>query len=91
MDTATDTTPTAGARLTARVNATPLPALAEALLMLDAEPSPDEAKRRVRAAVIDSICERCPAAETAFDAWANSDDADPRTAVRAMAAAAKAA
>lgn len=73
------------------VNAQSLPALAASLLMLDARPKLDEAERLTRAVIIDSICERCPAADAAFDAWANSDDTDPHTAARAMAAAAMAA
>ena len=78
-------------KLIARTNGTPLPALAAALLMLDAKGKLDEAELLVRATIIDSICERCPAAEAAFDAWAESDDEDPRTATLAMAAAATAA
>ena len=78
-------------RLIARTNATPLPVLADALLILDAKGNLDEAERLTRATIIDSICERCPAAEAAFDAWAESDDMDPHTATLAIVGAAKAA
>ena len=61
-------------KLIARTNATPLPALAEALLLLAAKPKLDEAERLVRATIIDSITERCPAADAAFTAWAYADD-----------------
>jgi len=74
--------------MTALVNAQPLRTLATSLLMLDAKPKLDEAERLTRAVIIDSICERCPAADAAFDAWADSDDIDPHTAAQAMAAAA---
>jgi hypothetical protein len=75
-------------KLIARTNATPLRTLAGALLILDAKPKLDEAERLTRATIIDSLCERCPAVEAAFDAWAYSDDTDPHTATLAMVAAA---
>lgn len=78
-------------KMTALTNATPLRTLCASLLILDAKPNLDEAERLTRAAIIDSICERCPAADAAFDAWADSDDEDPRTATLAMVAAVKAA
>ena len=78
-------------KMTALVNRQPLATLAASLLMLDAKGKLDEAERLTRAVIIDSICERCPAAEAAFDAWAESDDADPHNAALAMAAAATAA
>ena len=73
-------------KLIARTNATPLRTLAEALLILDAKPKLDEAERLTRATIIDSICGRCPAADAAFWAWASDDD-DPRTPARVIAAA----
>jgi hypothetical protein len=86
-----DATQTPREKMTAFVNAQPLRTLATSLLMLDAKPKLDEAERLTRAVIIDSICERCPAAEAAFDAWAESDDTDPHAAARAMAVAAMAA
>lgn len=77
-------------KMTALANAQPLRSLGTALLMLDAKVKLDDAESLTRAVIIDSICERCPAAEAAFDAWANSDDTDPHTAMAAMAAAAMA-
>jgi hypothetical protein len=91
MTTRSTATRTPRERLVARANATPLATLADTLLILDAKGKLDEAERLTRATIIDSICERCPAADAAFDAWADSDDEDPRTATLAMAAAAKAA
>jgi hypothetical protein len=61
-------------QLRARTDATPLLTLAEALLALDGKPPLDEAERLVRATIIDSLAERCPEAEAAFQAWAESDD-----------------
>lgn len=78
-------------RMTALVNAQPLRTLATSLLMLDAKAKLGDAESLARAAIIDSICERCPAADAAFAAWADSDDTDPHTAMQAMAAAAMAA
>lgn len=66
----------------------PLSMLTESLLILDAKPALDEAERLTRAVLIDVICERCPAADAAFNAWAESDDADPRTAVQVITEAA---
>jgi hypothetical protein len=70
----TSTAQTAREKLIARVNATPLPFLAQVLTVLDAKPNRDEAERLTRAVIIDSIIERCPAADAAFTAWAESDD-----------------
>jgi hypothetical protein len=64
-------------KLIAFTHAQPLPKLATALLMLEAKPELDGAERLTRMVIIDSICERCPAADAAFDAWAASDDDDP--------------
>lgn len=64
-------------KMTALVNAQPLRTLATSLLMLDAKPKLDEAERLTQAVIIDSICERFPAADAAFDAWAASDSNDP--------------
>jgi len=78
------------ARMTALVNAQPLDRLCDALLMLDTKASLDEAERLTRAVITDAICERCPAADAAFDAWAESDDMSVRTATLAIVAAVKA-
>ena len=61
-------------KLIARTNAMPLLSLADALVTLCAKPKLDRAERLVRATIIDSITERCPAADAAFTAWAYSDD-----------------
>lgn len=81
---------TAREKMTALVNRTPLKTLAASLLMLEAKGKLDEAERLTRAVIIDSICERCPAADAAFDAWAESDSDDPSP-VKYLAAAAMAA
>lgn len=80
-------------KLIARTNSTPLGVLADALLILDAKPKLDEAERLARATIIDSITERCPAADAAFNAWADSDDDeyDKFTAAEIIVAAVKAA
>ncbi len=65
----------------------PLARLAESLLLLDAKPKPDDAERLTRAVIMDVICEKCPAADAAFDAWAESDDNSPATAVEVILAA----
>lgn len=69
----------------------PLGILAGSLTALDAQPALDEAERLTRAVLIDVICERCPAADAAFTAWAETDDTDPRTAVQVITEAVKAA
>lgn len=61
-------------KLIARTNATPLATLADALLILEAKGKLDEAERLTRAVIIDSITNRCPAADAAFEAWAYADD-----------------
>jgi len=61
-------------KLTASVNAKPLLVLADALVTLCAKPKLDQSERLVRATIIDSITERCPAADAAFTAWAYADD-----------------
>lgn len=61
--------------------------LAESLLLLDAKPKLDDAERLTRAVIMDVICEKSPAADAAFDAWAESDDPSPVTAVEAIIAA----
>jgi hypothetical protein len=87
--------PTAREKMIALTNATPLLTLCESLALLDALPKLGDAERLARMTIIDSVCERCPAADTAFDAWSASDD-DPRTPgeviiAAVVAAAAKAA
>jgi hypothetical protein len=69
------------AKMTEFANARPLPVLCEALLMLDAKPNLDQAERLTRATIIDSITGRCPAADAAFTAWADSDDDTDEVAV----------
>lgn len=76
-------------KMTALVNRTPLRTLCASLLMLDAKGKLDEAERLTRAVIIDSICERSPEANAAFDAWAESDDYSPHGAVLAIVDAVK--
>lgn len=64
-----------------------LPQLASALVMLDAKPKLDGAERLTRAVIMDVICEKSPAADAAFEAWAESDYDNPVTAVEAIIAA----
>jgi hypothetical protein len=52
-----------------------LPVLAESLLKLD-KPR-DEAERMTRAVICDVICEKSPAADAAFERWAESDEPTP--------------
>lgn len=78
-------------RMKAAAATRPLPTLAFALAAINAMPELDEAHRLTQAVLIDVICERSPAAEAAFDAWAQSDDADGRNGVAAIAEAALAA
>jgi len=77
------------AKMTELARRQPLRRLAEALEMLDRKPTPDEAERLSRAVIIDVICERCPEAEAAFSAWADSDDCDPGKPVAAIVTAVK--
>ena len=79
------------ARMAALVKSQPLGRLCDALLMLDAKGNPDEAERLTQAVITDEICERCPAADAAFNAWAGSDDFSAHSAARAIVAAAMAA
>lgn len=76
-------------KMTAFADAQPLNLLCGSLLMLDMKPKPTQAERLARAVIIDSITSRCPAADAAFDAWAEGDDTDPHSAVRAIVAAVK--
>jgi len=89
MSTATAAGQSPREKMAALVSRQPLATLCTSLLMLDANPRPDEAERLTRAVIIDSICERSPAANAALDAWADSDDYDPHAAVRAIVAAVK--
>lgn len=52
-----------------------LPVLVDSLLQLD-QPR-DEAERMTRAVLCDVICEKSPAANAAFNAWAESDEPTP--------------
>jgi hypothetical protein len=67
----------------------PLPLLAASLKQLDAKPKLDDAERLTWSVLIDVICQRCPEAAAAFDAWAESDDTDAKTPIAAIVAAAK--
>jgi len=67
----------------------PLPLLAASLQQLDSKLHPDPYERHARAVMIDVICERCPEAEAAFAAWADSDSMNIRKPVAAIVAAAK--
>jgi hypothetical protein len=78
-------------KMVALTNEQPLPVLATALLALAAKPALDEAERLTRATIIDSLCERCPAADAAFWAWAESDDFAAANADAAIVAAVMAA
>jgi hypothetical protein len=84
MTTTKNTQATPRERMTALVNRTPLATLCQSLLMLDAKPTLDEPERLTMATIIDSICERSPAAEAAFQAWAESDLDNPHTAARVI-------
>jgi|HubBroStandDraft_3_1064219.scaffolds.fasta_scaffold126127_2 hypothetical protein len=79
------------AKMMAAARRRPLLQLGEALELLDAKPKPDDAERLTRAVLMDVICERCPEAEAAFTAWADSDNCDVTVPVAAIVAAAKAA
>jgi hypothetical protein len=59
-----------------------LPILLEALETLDAKPKRDEAERMTRAVLMEIICDRSPAANAAFNAWAEgTSDANPVTVI----------
>ena len=77
------------AKMTARCRQIPLPMLGEALEMLARKPKMDAAESLTHAVMMDVICERCPEAEAAFAAWADSDDLDVKAPVAAIVAAAK--
>ena len=77
------------AKMTARCSKFSLLQLGAALEMLDRKPKLDDAERLTRTVFIDVICERCPEAETAFAAWADSDSMDIRAPITAIVAAAK--
>lgn len=63
------------AKLRAAIDGQPVLMLAEALLELGKKPNLEEHERLVRALMIDSLCDRSPEAQAAFDTWAESDDA----------------
>lgn len=67
----------------------PLGKLADALAVLDRKPRLDDAERLTRAVLFDVITERCPAADVAFQAWADSDDNNQHHAVQAIVTAVK--
>ena len=66
------------AKMHAKLAPVPLRQLAEIVATLDAMPKLDDEHRLTRAVVIDEICERCPEADAAFEAWAESDDTNIR-------------
>lgn len=68
----------------------PLAGLAGALALLDGRKL-DEDERLVRAVLIDVICEKCPAAEAAFQAWAEDETSPADGGVPAILAAVTAA
>ena len=61
--------------------------LADSLLLLRAKSKLDEAERLTHAVIMDVICEKCPAADAAFEAWAESDDTSYDVAVGLILAA----
>jgi hypothetical protein len=65
----------------------PLSALADALALLEAKPKLDKTERLTRAVLMEVICEKSPAADAAFKAWAEDDDAPADGAVAAILAA----
>lgn len=77
------------AKMQAAASRRPLRNLAEALEILDALPSLSDAERLTRTVLIDVICKKSPAADAAFEAWAESDDTDMKAPVAAIVAAAK--
>ncbi len=76
-------------RMKGRCRELPVRLLAWSLETLDRRPKLDDAERLTRAVLIDVICERCPAAEEAFEAWAQSDDLDLKAPIAAIIAAAR--
>jgi hypothetical protein len=64
----------------------PLQTLCDALLTLDGKDKLTEAERMTRMTLIDAVCAKSPAADAAFERWADSDD-DPRSAVEVIVAA----
>lgn len=77
-------------RMKAAAGAQPLRALADSLAVLDAMPKWDDAHRLTRAVLIDVIVERCPEADAAFEAWAESDDVSIRNGSGAIVGAVRA-
>jgi hypothetical protein len=74
-------------RMGERARQRPVRLLAASLAALDARPELDEAERLTRGVLMDVICEREPAAEAAFEAWAQSNDYDLRHGSGAIIAA----
>jgi hypothetical protein len=66
------------AKMRERLHPVSLPMLATTLEALDARKRWTEEQRMARAAVIDEILSRSPAADAAFQAWAESDDTSIR-------------
>jgi len=76
-------------KMRALLSQRPLRMLADGLALMDRKKKLDDAERFARRVLIDVICERSPAAEAAFQAWAESDDNDIRHASAAIIAAAR--
>ena len=76
-------------RMKARAGQIPVRLLADSLAQLDRKRKLDDAERLTRAVLIDVICEKCPEAEAAFEAWAQSDDLDLKAPVAAIIATAR--
>lgn len=74
------------AKMTAFARRQPLATLAASLELLGGLRKLDDAGRLTRAVLMDVICERCPAAEAAFAAWADSDDLESPVALIVTAA-----
>lgn len=79
------------AKMRERLHAVSVPMLATTLEALDARKRWTEEHRMARVAVIDEILDRCPQADAAFQAWAESDDLNVRSASSAIVKAVRAA
>jgi hypothetical protein len=75
-------------RMLALAKAKPLPTLCEALLILDRKGTLTQAERLTLATLMDAICAKSPAADAAFERWAQCPGVPEQTAVEAIIAAA---
>lgn len=78
------------AKMRERLSRVSLPLLADTLAGVDAKRRLDAEHRMARTAVIDEICERCPQANAALDAWAGSDDTNIKNGSAAIVKAVRA-